>query len=128
MWTAQNRKLILAIIGHWITPDFEEHEEALEFIEVRGSHTGEALTLVVERLLVEFNLQGKLFTITGDNAGNNGTLRNTLFQSFCKEYFDVASLSKKPVYFHGKASWIRCFAHVIALICGDVLGIEGGDC
>ena len=23
--------------------------------------------------------------------------------------------------FHGKESWIRCFAHVISLICGDVL-------
>lgn len=122
MWTAPNRKPILAIIGHWITPDFEEREEVLEFIEVRGSHTGEALALVVERLLVEFNLQGKLFTITGGNAGNNRALCNALFQSLCKEYSDVTSLSKKPMYFHGKASWIRCFTYVIALICGDVLG------
>jgi len=80
MWAAPNRKPIFAIIGHWITPDFEERE-VLEFIEVRGSHTGEALALVVERLLVEFNLQGKLFTSTGDNAGNNGTFCNALFQS-----------------------------------------------
>lgn len=122
MWTAPNRKPIVVIIGHWITPDFEEREEVLEFIEVRGSDTGEALALVVERLLVEFNLQGKLFTITGDNAGNNRTLCNALFQSLCKEYSNVASLSKKPIHFHGKASWIRCFAHVISLICGDVLG------
>lgn len=117
-----NRKPIFAIIGHWITPDFEEREEVLELIEIQGSHTGEALALVVERLLVEFKLQGKLFTITGDNASNNGTLCNALFQSLCKEYSDMGSLSKKPMHFHGKDSWIRCLAHVIALICGDVLG------
>ena len=55
-------------------------------------------------LLVEFNLQGKLFTITSNNAGNNRTLCNALFQSLYKEYSNVASLLKKPIHFHGKAS------------------------
>ena len=123
MWTAPNRKPIFAIIGHWMTLEFEEREEVLEFVEVRGSHTGEALAIVVEKLLTELKLKQKLFTITGDNAGNNGTLCNTLFKSLVKQFDDTHDpFSLKPqMRFHGKESWIRCFAHVIALICGDVL-------
>jgi hAT family C-terminal dimerisation region len=73
--------------------------------------------------LTELKLKQKLFTITGDNAGNNGTLCDTLFKSLVKQFDDTHNpLSLKPqMRFHGKESWIRCFAHVIALICNDVL-------
>lgn len=123
MWTAPNRKPIFAIIGHWMTAEFEEREEVLEFMEVQGSHTGENLAIIVERLLTELKLKQKLFTITGDNAGNNGTLCKALFKSLAKHFDDkYTKFSIKPrMRFHGEASWIRCFAHVIALICGDVL-------
>jgi hAT family C-terminal dimerisation region len=122
MWTAPNRTPIFAIIGHWITPDFEEREEVLEFVEVKGSHTGEALAVVVEKLLEELALKQKLFAITGDNAGNNGTLCEALHKSL-KQHFDdkLSPIGKPQMRFHGRDSWIRCFAHVIALICGDVL-------
>jgi hAT family protein len=122
MWTAPNRKPIFAIIGHWITPSFDEREEVLEFVEVYGSHTGEALAIVVERLLTELKLKQKLFTITGDNASNNGTLCDALFRTLAKDFDDKQGpLGRPRMRFHGKESWIRCFAHVIALICGDVL-------
>ena len=48
-----------------MTPEFDEPEEILEFVEVRGSHTREALAIVVEKLLTELKLRQKLFTITG---------------------------------------------------------------
>ena len=123
MWTAPNRKPIFAIIGHWITPSFDEREEVLEFVEVYGSHTGEALAIVVERLLTELKLKQRLFTITGDNASNNGTLCDALFRTLAKDFDDKQGpLGRPRIRFHGKESWIRCFAHVIALVCGDVLG------
>jgi hypothetical protein len=122
MWTAPNRKPIFAIIGHWVTPTFDEREEVLEFVEVKGSHTGETLAIVVEGLLIELKLKQKLFTITGDNAGNNGTLCDALFRILVQEFDDKPSVLGRPqMRFHGKESWIRCFAHVISLICGDVL-------
>lgn len=106
MWTAPNRKPIFAIIGHWLMPGFDEREEVLEFVGIRGSHTGEAISKVVEKLLTELNLKAKLFTITGDNVANNGTLCEALFLSLIKEYIDYESpLSVKPrMRFHGKSS------------------------
>ncbi|KAM4058309.1 hypothetical protein HRG_006680 [Hirsutella rhossiliensis] len=72
IWTAPNRVPIFAIITHWITPEFEEREEVIEFIELKKSHTGKHE--IVEKTLEELRLKPKLLAITGDNAANNGTL------------------------------------------------------
>ena len=121
MWTSPNRKPIFAIIGHWITPEFEEREEVLEFVEVTDKHTGEQLAEVVEALLAELKLKHKLFSITGDNAGNNGTLCESLFDSLKSDYDDEIGGVRPRMRFHGRDSWVRCLAHIINLICTDVL-------
>ena len=122
MQTSLNQKPIFAIIGRQYTTDFEEREEVLEFVEVRGSHVGEDLAKVVEKLCTELSIRDKLFAITGDNAGNNGTLCQSLYTSLKHQYDDKFSLISKPrIYFHGRPSWIRYLAHVIALIASDVL-------
>lgn len=72
MWTSPNRKPIFAIIGHWLNDQFQEREEVLEFIQVKGLHTGEALAKIVITLIYKLGIVQKLYAITGDNAGNNG--------------------------------------------------------
>ena len=122
IWTSPNRIPIFAIIGHWYTPDFEEREEVLEFIEIHGPHTGEVLAKAVEKTLEELKIKHKLFAITGDNAGNNGTLCQALYDNLKRQYDDGFSpIGRSRMRFHGKQSWVRCLAHVIALIVKDVL-------
>ena len=121
MWTSPNRKPIFAIIGHWYTPDFQEREEVLEFIEVIGEHTREHLVKLVEKLLQELKLKHKLFAITSDNASNNSTLCYHLFQRLKEEYDDRPSVIRPRMRFYRKSSFIRCLAHIINLICKDVL-------
>jgi hypothetical protein len=122
LWTSPNRTPIFAIVGHWFTADFDEREEVLEFVEVHGSHTGEVLAEAVLKVLNELKIKHKLFSITGDNAGNNGTLCQSLYNSLRLEFDDKLSPIGRPrMRFHGKPSWIRCLAHVVALICKDVL-------
>src|SRR6266487_4988344 len=101
---------------------FRRERRGLEFVEVRGSHVGEDLAKVVEKLCTELSIRDKLFAIIGDNAGNNGTLCQSLYTSLKRQYDDKFSLIGKPrMCFYGRPSWIRCLAHVIALIAGDVL-------
>src|SRR6266536_6153168 len=122
LWTLRNRTPILTIISHWYTPDFEEQEEVLEFVEVHGSHTREVLAEAVLKVLEEIKIKYKLFAITGDNAGNNGTLYQALYSALKLEFDDMFSLiGRLRIRFHGNSSWIRCLAHIIALICKDVL-------
>ncbi len=120
--TSLNQKPIFVIIGRQYTTDFEEREEVLEFVEVRESHAGEDLAKVVKKLYIELSIRNKLFAITGDNASNNGTLCQSLYTSLKCQYDDKFSLIGKPrIRFHGRPNWIRCLAHVIALIVSDVL-------
>lgn len=123
LWTAPNRVPIFAIFGHWWNNIFEEREEVLEFIEVKGSHDGPTLARITEDLVDELDIRSKLFAFCGDNASNNGTLCDSLFEALKKTHTDRAtSTSAKPyMQFHGRQSWIHCYAHIIALVCTDML-------
>ncbi len=81
MQTSLNRKPIFAIISRQYTTDFEEREEVLEFVKVKGSHVGEDLAKVVKKLCTELSIRNKLFAIIGNNAGNNSTLCQSLYTS-----------------------------------------------
>jgi hypothetical protein len=123
VWTSENQIAIMGIIGHWISPDFEKREELLEFTEINGPHSGENLAEVVLKMLDELDIAPKLLTITGDNAGNNGTLCDSLHDQLLKKYDnDDDRFRIRPLMrFRGRQSFIPCLAHVLNLICKDVL-------
>ena len=65
-WTSQNSLPMLAINGKWLSPDFQLHQACIEFIEIKGSHSGENLAAIVFKALKKYGLLQKLLTITGD--------------------------------------------------------------
>jgi hypothetical protein len=73
------------------------------------------------KLLEELELKHKLFTITGDNTSNNGTLYYHLFQHLREEYDDQPSPIRPRMRFYRKLSFIRYLTHIINLIYKDVL-------
>lgn len=126
-WTSEHQLSILAIIGHWVTPTFERREALLDFVELPGPHSGENMAAVVLAMLHELEIAPKLLTITGDNAGNNGTMCDALYAELSKTYDDEDSEFRlRPLMrFHGRTSFIRCLAHIINLICKDILAHFG---
>ncbi|KAF7184345.1 hypothetical protein CNMCM7691_005097 [Aspergillus felis] len=74
-------------------------------------------------MLIELKIAPKLLTITGDNAGNNGTLCDFLHTELLRAYDDADDQFRmKPLMrFRGRSSFIPCLAHIINLICKDVL-------
>lgn len=54
-------------------------QEVLEFIELKGKHSGENVAIVLRDVLKELGIEQKFLTITRDNAGNNGTLCHALY-------------------------------------------------
>ena len=123
VWTSEHQLAILGVIGHWITPAFDKREELLELIEIQGPHSGENLAEIVLAMLDELEIASKLLTITGDNAGNNGTLCEALQTELLKTYDDEDDpFRMKPLMrFRGRQSFIPCLAHVINLICKQIL-------
>ena len=69
---------VLGITAHWIDDNFELHQEVLAFERLRDHHTGENMSNIVLEVLSYYNIADKLFCITTDNAGNNGTLCESL--------------------------------------------------
>ncbi|KAJ5752721.1 hypothetical protein N7520_009638 [Penicillium odoratum] len=74
-------------------------------------------------MLDELDIAPKLLTITGDNAGNNGTLCDSLHDQLLKKYDnDDDRFRIRPLMrFRGRQSFIPCLAHILNLICKDVL-------
>jgi hypothetical protein len=73
-------------------------------------------------MLAELDIAPKLLTITGDNAGNYGTLCDSLHDQLLKKYDnDDDRFCIRPLMrFRGRQSFIPCLAHVLNLICKDV--------
>ncbi|KAG9248924.1 hypothetical protein BJ878DRAFT_571958 [Calycina marina] len=99
-----------------------ERGEVLGFVQVQGVHTDESLAKLVLATLKELGSEQKLFAITDDIAVDNGTLCQWLFKYLSKHYDDEHTIHGRPrMQFYGEYSWIRCLAHIVALICNSVL-------
>jgi len=123
-WKSQNGHKIFAIIGHWITSDFQLQHRILDFQEIEGPDTGENLASIVYTVLCELDIGAKLLSITGDNASNNLAMARILYDMLKADY-DTEVLPQgntRPVMrYQGELSFIRCLAHILNLIVKEFL-------
>jgi hypothetical protein len=96
-------------------------------MDFQGAHSGENLADSLLTMIHELDIAANLLTITSDNAGNNGTLCDALYTELLKTYDDEEDVFRiKPLMrFHGRKSFLRCLAHVINLICKEILAMLG---
>lgn len=107
-----NKRLYIAITGHWIDEQWALHEALLDFRHVQGRHTGEHLAEEVFEVLEYYGISAKLFCITSDSAGNCGEL--------CKMLSKILR-DKKGIIWNHEERYIRCMNHVINLAVQDFL-------
>jgi len=105
--TISNQSLIFqAITGHWIDDDWKLHEALLDFRHVEGQHLGSVLAEHVLEVLEEYEIYNKLFCITTDGAGNNGTMCESLSR-YLRDRWGIK--------WNHKQHHIACMNHVINL-------------
>lgn len=129
-WTSQNSVPFLGINANWLGPDFKVYRVCIAFKVIDGTHSGESLADLVFKVLKRLNILHKLLSITGDNASNNNTLTRHLFNKLSRLYDQ--HLSKLPIRgatmrFDDKTGQIRCFAHVLNLVCKAILKSLGSS-
>jgi hypothetical protein len=107
-WTSPNDIAFLGIVGHWISEGFEYEEYVIDFVKLKGEHTGNNLAYEVKKSLQKLQCSNKLIAVTGDNASNNKTLSEKLLELLPRSRFEEGYL-------------VNCLNHTIALICKDVL-------
>ena len=125
-WKSQNGYKILAIIGHWITADFQPQQRLLDFQEIEGPDTGENLASIIYAILYELDIGAKLLSITGDNASNNPAMAEILYDMLKADY-DTEIFPEgntRPIMrYHGELSFVHCLAHILNLIVKEFLAI-----
>ena len=87
----------------------------LDFISIKGSHTGAEISNAMEICLQDMGIISKIVAITRDNASSN----NRFLQIFAE------SLSQSDIQFDSTQQSVRCFAHILNLAVQSMLNIVG---
>ncbi|CAH9119482.1 unnamed protein product [Cuscuta europaea] len=101
----------LGLTAHYIDSDWNMHKRVLAFREFKDRHTSEHIYILIERILIEYNLNDEVFAIGFDNATNN-TAAIPRLRELC------GSTSLMGIFFHQ-----RCACHVINLCVQDGLKV-----
>ncbi|KAL8097492.1 hypothetical protein AgCh_030575 [Apium graveolens] len=112
LWTSIATDGYIIITAHYITDDWVLHKKLLNFLYMPAPHTGITIADKINKLLCEWNLEFKLFSITLDNASSNDAFVNIL-----RTQLNLRNaLLNKGQFFH-----IRCCAHILNLIVRESL-------
>ena len=110
-WSAANHLSFLAIKGYYINTNWKLRERLLDFVPLRGKHTGFSMAMEVMKVLDETKMKSRLLAVTCDNASNNSTMVTSIKQHLETENIDWSS----------DENLILCLAHIINLVVQDII-------
>jgi hypothetical protein len=115
MWTSSQSLGYMSITAHYINSEFNYKKKIISFREVKYPHTGYAIEEAIVGCLTEWDIRGKLFTLTLDNASNN--------TNACDE---LIKYHKHELLLEGKHLHVRCCAHILNILVQDGMKIIHG--
>ncbi|XP_071916286.1 zinc finger BED domain-containing protein RICESLEEPER 2-like [Coffea arabica] len=113
MWKSKNQKIeYMVVTGHWIDGNWKLQKRVLNFVHIRPPRRGVEISDAVFKCAKEWGIEGKIHTISVDNASNNDVAVRLLKDDFgrCKKLLGGGKL------FH-----VRCCAHILNLMVQDGL-------
>jgi hypothetical protein len=116
--------------GKWAGPDMKIYQACLDFIEIKGAHSGRNLAQIVYKRGKKLGILHKIISLTGDNAKNNDTCARHLHKMIgyiYDEHLDPMLVPDKSMRFKGEASKIDCLAHVDNLVVKAILKSLGSS-
>ncbi|CAN0838658.1 Putative AC transposase [Linum grandiflorum] len=114
MWTSLTTRSFLCLTTHYIDDNWKLNSKLLNFSHVRPPHAAFEMKLVIYRMLKEWGIENKIFTITLDNASNMTNMQTELRDLLNEQHALVCG----GKYFH-----IRCCGHILNLIVQDGLKV-----
>ncbi|CAH9092015.1 unnamed protein product [Cuscuta europaea] len=103
----------LGLTAHYIDDDWNMHKRVLAFREFNDRHTADNIYILIEHILIEYNLIDKVFDVGFDNASNNTAAIPRL-----RELCGASTLMGR--FFHQ-----RCACHILNLCVQDGLAALG---
>ncbi|CAI0387864.1 unnamed protein product [Linum tenue] len=112
LWTARNQKRgYMAITGHFIDNSWKLRNIMMRFMYVPAPHTSERLADRLFDCLLDWNIDGKLSSITLDKCTTNDSMI----------FYMRTKLLSSDLLLDGKLVHMRCSAHILNLIVRDGL-------
>ncbi|XP_043694218.1 zinc finger BED domain-containing protein RICESLEEPER 2-like [Telopea speciosissima] len=112
LWTSITNDGYISLTGHYFDKDWVLHKKLLKFCIMPPPHTGINICEMVSKILSEWGIDRKLFSITLDNVTSNFS-----FVELLKRNLNLKNaLLCKGEFFHN-----RCCAHILNLIVQDGL-------
>ena len=71
LWTSNQKLGYICLTAHYVGPDFVLKKKIIAFKVVKYPHTGIAIEEAITRVLTDYGIKEKMFTVTLDNAANN---------------------------------------------------------
>ncbi|KAL6553826.1 hypothetical protein OROMI_019499 [Orobanche minor] len=117
MWTSCQTLGYMCLTAHYVDSTWTLKSKVLNFLHLETGHSGHDMYSEVIRLLQEWGIQHKIFSITLDNASSNEKM-----QDYLKEKLNRTN----SLLLGGEFFFIRCAAHVLNLIVKDGLKVIDG--
>ncbi|XP_052185152.1 zinc finger BED domain-containing protein RICESLEEPER 2-like [Diospyros lotus] len=118
IWTSNDQNLAYACVTvHYVTNDWELKKKMLAFKFIEYPHDGKTLFRYIKDLILEWNIDKKLFSMVVNDASNNAVMVRLL-----REWLVDQSLLPLT----GKLFHVRCTAHMLNLIVHDGLRLIDG--
>lgn len=118
LWTSDHQNIAYCCLTlHYIDDDWKLKKKILNYKAIEYPHDGETLFRFISDLLLEWNIDKKIFSMVVDNASANDVMVKHLRSWLC----DKSLLSLGGEMFH-----VRCSAHILNLVVQDGLKVIGG--
>ena len=100
VWTSPNDLAFMAITAHWISSEFVVQSLLLDFIQIKGEHSGTNLEKYFSESLKAYGIYEKKLAVTLDNASNNNA-------------FIAALMERDSYFFQGSSTTLlwSCFEY-----------------
>lgn len=113
IWTSDSQNFAYAALtAHYITSDWELCKKILNYRYISYPHDGESLFRFISQLVMEWNLDKKLFSMVVDNAASNDCMARHL-KTWLSDRIPCGG-----DFFH-----VRCSAHILNLVAQDGLAL-----
>ncbi|KAK9071832.1 hypothetical protein SSX86_008261 [Deinandra increscens subsp. villosa] len=114
-WRSSHQKIeYMVITGHYIDSNWRLQKRVLSFVHVPPPRTGRDIGYAISACLKEWEIEGKIFSISVDNASYNDKVVSTLKD-------DLSRVKKLPC--GGRLFHVRCCAHILNLLVKDGLSM-----
>ncbi|XP_011080812.1 zinc finger BED domain-containing protein RICESLEEPER 2-like [Sesamum indicum] len=112
-WKSKNQKIgYMVITGHWIDESWQLQKRVLNFVHIPPPYRDLEIANAIWRCLENWGIDGKIHTISVDNASANDSAIENL---------KIYVKNKRRLLCEGKLFHVRCCAHILNLIAQDGL-------